>query len=77
MLREFLDDPVVEELGLDHEVSRIWAEILVALRRAGTMVPTNDLWIAAIAARHGVSVLTYDHHFRAVQRVGSVVLDPP
>ena len=77
VLREFLDDPVVEELGLDHEVSLIYTEILVALRTAGTKVPTNDIWIAAIGARHGVSVLTYDNHFRAIQRVGSIILDSP
>ena len=75
-LREFLDNPVVEELGLDHDVSRIYAEIVVALRRAGTKVPTNDIWIAAIAARAGTRVLTYDKHFRTIQRVGSVILKP-
>ena len=77
VLREFMANPVVEELGLDHEVSLIWAEILVVLRTAGIKVPTNDIWIAAIAARHGVSVLTYDHHFRAIQRTGSIILDSP
>ncbi len=76
-LREFMANPVVEELGLDHEVSRIYAEIVVALRGAGVKIPTNDVWIAAIAARHGVTVLTYDRHFRAVQRVGSLILEPP
>ncbi len=76
-LREFLDNPVVEQLGLDFEVSRIYAEIVVELRRKGVKLPTNDVWIAAIAASSGVSVLTYDNHFHAVQRVGSVVLTPP
>ena len=77
LLREFMDNTVVDELGLDYAVSQIYAEILVALRTAGTKVPTNDIWIAAIAARHGVSVLTYDGHFRAIQRVGSIILDTP
>ncbi len=76
-LREFLDNPVVEELGLDHEVSRAYAEIVVALRQAGVKLPTNDIWIAAVAARHGATVLTYDTHFRAIDRIGSMVLAPP
>ncbi len=76
-LGEFLDNPVVEELGLDHDVALIYAEIVVALRKAGRPLPTNDIWIAAVAARAGVSVLTYDTHFRAIQRVGSVILTPP
>ncbi len=76
-LREFLDNLVVDELGLDHEVSRAYAEIVVALRGAGIKMPTNDIWIAATAARHGAAVLTYDTHFRAIDRVGSMILAPP
>ncbi len=76
-LREFLDNPVVDELGLDHEVGRAFAEIVVALRRDGVKLPTNDIWIAATAARHGATVLTYDTHFRAIDRVGSMILAPP
>ncbi|MFW6012299.1 MAG: type II toxin-antitoxin system VapC family toxin, partial [bacterium] len=52
-LREFLDNPVVERLVADAEASRHYAEIVVDLRRAGTPIPTNDIWIAAIAAREG------------------------
>lgn len=76
-LRDFLNNPVVEELGLDHDASRNFAEILVALRRTGIKIPTNDIWIAAVAARHGSPVLTYDRHFETVERVSSLVLDPP
>jgi tRNA(fMet)-specific endonuclease VapC len=76
-LREFLADPVVEELTVDREVSRLYAEISVSLRRAGNPLPTNDIWVAACAARAGATVLTYDPHFSVIQRVGSVVLPPP
>lgn len=65
---------VVEELPVEGEVSRQFAEIVVELRRAGTPLPTNDLWIAATAARHGALVLTYDRHFERIARAGSVVL---
>lgn len=73
-LREFLANPVVETLVLDDEVSRHYAEIVVDLRAAGTPLPTNDIWIAATAARSGALVLTRDKHFEMVARVGSVVV---
>jgi tRNA(fMet)-specific endonuclease VapC len=73
-LEEFLAHPAVEELTVDREVSQIYAEIVVSLRRAGRPVPSNDIWIAANAARAGATVLTYDPHFGYIQRVGSIVL---
>jgi len=63
ILAEFLANPVVEELGLDHEVSRIYAEILVDLRQDGAKVPTNDLWIAALVVEHELTLYTRDAHF--------------
>jgi predicted nucleic acid-binding protein len=75
-LRRFLAHPVVEELPIDGETARIYAEIVVAQRRAAAPLPSNDLWIAAAAARAGAPILTYDAHFRAVARVGAVVLLP-
>lgn len=75
VLRDFLANPAVEELAVDGEVSRHYAEIVADLRRAGKPIPTNDVRIAATAARHGAMVLTYDDHFSAIARVGSMILD--
>lgn len=74
-LEEFLSHPAVETLALDLATAQAYGEIVVALRTAGTPVPTNDIWIAACAARAGATVLTFDRHFRAIQRVGSLVLE--
>ena len=73
-LREFLAHPVVRVLEVDDEAASRYAEIVVDLRRAGTPVPTNDVWIAALAAREGATVVTYDAHFAAIRRVGARVL---
>jgi tRNA(fMet)-specific endonuclease VapC len=73
-LEAFLDNPAVEVLQVDLETSRHYAEIVVELRKAGTPLPTNDIWIAAAAARSGTTVLTCDDHFERVVRVGSVVI---
>ncbi len=76
-LAEFLANPVVDEIPVDREVARIYAEIVTALRRAGTPLPTNDIWIAATSARVGSPILTFDEHFEAVGRVGTVLLQAP
>jgi predicted nucleic acid-binding protein len=73
-LRAFLANPAVETLAVDGEVSRHYADIVVEVRQRGRPVPTNDLWIAATAARHGAIVVSYDEHYEALPRVGTVVL---
>lgn len=73
-LNEFLRHPVVQVLAVDEEVARLYGEIVYELRTAGRPVPTNDIWIAATAARFGATVLTFDSHYRAIGRVGSIVL---
>ncbi len=73
-LSKFLDHPLVRVLEVDNAASRIYAEIVVSLRRAGTPLPTNDIWIASVAAREGATVLTYDLHFQMIPRVGSQIL---
>jgi len=73
-LEAFLDNPVVQVLPVDSETSRHYAEIVAELRSAGTPIPTNEIWIAATAARHGTTVLTCDGHFERIGRVGSIVV---
>ncbi|HEX4754017.1 MAG TPA: type II toxin-antitoxin system VapC family toxin [Solirubrobacterales bacterium] len=73
-LEAFLDHPAVEILPVDTEVTRRYAEIVVDLRQAGTPIPANDIWIAAIAARNGTAVLSCDDNFKRIARVGSVVV---
>jgi len=75
-LAAFVAHPAVEMLVVDEEVARIYAEIVVDLRHAGTPLPTNDIWVAATAARAGASVVTYDSHFVQIKRVASTVFMP-
>jgi len=73
-LGEFLDHPVVEIVRSDEETARIYGEIVVDLRRKGTPLPTNDVWIAAAAARAGAAVPTFDARYREIARIGVLVL---
>ncbi len=76
-LNEFLSSPVVEELLIDQQIGRIYAEIVASLQRAGTPVPSNDIWIAAAAVQAGTPLLTYDTHFESIQQVRSIIFTPP
>lgn len=73
-LEAFLANPVVERLDTDSHTARLYAEVVVDLRRAGTPLPTNDIWIAAAALQSGSTVLTFDQHFKRVARVPARIL---
>jgi predicted nucleic acid-binding protein len=73
-LLQFLGEPIVHVLDVDDAASRHYADIVVSLRRRGSPLPTNDVWIASLAAREGATVLSYDTHFREVERVASRIL---
>ena len=46
-----------------------YATIRHALKKAGTPIPENDIWIAALAMEYGLPILSDDHHFDAVPQV--------
>jgi tRNA(fMet)-specific endonuclease VapC len=73
-LDRFVAHPAVEVLPVSEDVASLYAGIVLDLKEAGTPLPSNDIWIAAVAARHGATVLTYDPHFRSIARVGATIL---
>ncbi|MFQ5628151.1 MAG: type II toxin-antitoxin system VapC family toxin [bacterium] len=62
-LKEFLDSPRVEFFPVTYTTTDFYSEIYVKLRKAGTPIPTNDMWIAATALEHGLFIYTLDKHF--------------
>lgn len=54
-------------LVIDSQVAQTYAEIFADLRQQGAPIPTNDLWIAAIAKTHNLILVTNDHHFQYVK----------
>lgn len=68
-LRTFLSSPRVQVIDVDADTAERYAVILSGLWKAGTPIPTNDIWIAASAMQHGLRLLTRDAHFRQVPQV--------
>lgn len=68
-LQAFLSSPRVRGVGLDDETAERYAVILEGLWKAGTPIPTNDIWIAASAMQYGLSILTTDAHYHQVAQV--------
>ena len=47
------------------ETAEQYARLFAQLKRAGTPVPDNDLWIAALALEHDLVLVTRDAHFES------------
>ncbi len=66
LLEGFLRRTSVRIITATQETAEVFAEIKHALRKAGTPLPLNDIWIAAHAVETGSVLVTYDAHFRLV-----------
>jgi tRNA(fMet)-specific endonuclease VapC len=72
VLARFRASPRVSVLYADEETTRHYARVWTRLRTAGTPIPTNDLWIAAIALQHDAVLFTRDGHFRHIPELGRI-----
>jgi len=48
------------------DTARHYGEVKHRLRLKGRPIPENDVWVAAIAVQHGLTLLTRDTHFSEV-----------
>ncbi len=73
-LTSFLAEPFVAVLPTTSEVARRYGQVFARLRRAGTPIPVNDIWIAAATIDCGGRLLTFDQDFDRVESLDRVVL---
>jgi tRNA(fMet)-specific endonuclease VapC len=63
VLRRFLLKPGVGILYADDQTTHHYANIYRQLRKQGTPIPTNDMWIAALVLQHSIALFARDAHF--------------
>jgi tRNA(fMet)-specific endonuclease VapC len=66
-LAAFLAKPTVKILHATPQTAEVFGSVKDALRRAGTPIPINDVWIAAHALETGSTLISSDAHFKRVQ----------
>jgi tRNA(fMet)-specific endonuclease VapC len=69
LLTRLLGKPTVGVLLPTRETAEHYARIFVQLRRAGTPIPDNALWIAALVLEHDLTLITRDHHFERIPQL--------
>lgn len=69
ILNSFLAKPWVRVVVLDKNTAAIYGELYAYLRKQGTPIPTNDIWIAAVAIAEGLPLLTLDSDFDNLPQV--------
>ena len=62
-LKEFLYDPIVTIAEINEETAEIFGELKSLLKKKGTPIPLNDIWIAAQCVERGAVLVTFDKHF--------------
>jgi tRNA(fMet)-specific endonuclease VapC len=53
-------------LNATAETAEVFGQVKSSLRKSGTPLPINDVWIAAHALETGSVVVTYDVHFKSI-----------
>ncbi len=69
----FLSKPGVTVIDTDKDIAFRYGFIMKDLRKQGTSIPANDIWIAACNVSKGAILLSGDKHFNKVP--GLMVLD--
>ncbi len=75
VLADFLSEPFVAILPATVDVARRYGLVYAQLRRAGTPIPVNDIWISAATLDCGGRLVTFDRHFEKVEGLDCLILD--
>ncbi len=53
-------------LPADRETASHYAAICTSLKTSGSPIPSNDIWIAALARQYNLPIVSRDRHFEKV-----------
>ena len=63
ILTRFVNSPRVRVLYPDEQTTHHYARLFQQLRQKATPIPTNDIWLAALALQHDLPLFARDAHF--------------
>jgi tRNA(fMet)-specific endonuclease VapC len=66
VLRRFLMKPGVGVLYADEQTTHHYGGVYRQLRKQGTPIPSNDMWVAALVLQHSLVLCARDTHFDAL-----------
>lgn len=69
-VRDFV--ATVSVLAIDSDSAAVYGRVKSMLRAKGRPIPDNDLWIAATAIQHQLTLATRDTHFDHVDDLSTV-----
>ena len=69
VLTRFLNRPRVTVLYAGDTTVHHYAQLYLQLRRQGTPIPTNDIWIAALTTEHNLALFSRDAHFDSLPQL--------
>lgn len=69
VLRRFLLKSGVGVLYADDQTTHHYASVFRQLRKQGTPIPINDMWIAALVLQHSLVLCARDAHFDALPQL--------
>ena len=69
ILRRFLLKDGVHVLFANDQTTHHYASVFRQLRKQGTPIPTNDMWLAALVLQHDLVLHARDQHFDHLPQV--------
>ena len=72
LLRRFLLKDDVRVLYADDQTTHHYASVFRQIRRQGTPIPTNDMWLAALVLQHNLVLHARDRHFDRLPQLARV-----
>lgn len=72
-LVRFLNSPRVQVLYPDDNTTHHYAQVFAQLRKQGTPIPTNDIWIAALVIQQELILFARDKHFEHLPQIPQLI----
>ena len=69
ILLRFISSSRVQIVYPNNDTTHQYATLFLQLRKQGTPIPTNDIWIAALALQNNSILCTSDRHFASLPQI--------